>query len=428
MKSKIEINPKFKEALSIMEDTSKSIFLTGKAGTGKSALLKHFIETSRKKVVILAPTGVAALNVDGVTIHSFFRFSPNMTKEDVQRRAKSLKKKDIYRRIETIVIDEISMVRADMLDLIDIFLRIVLGKKEAFGGIQMVFVGDLYQLPPVVKREEREFFRVEYESPYFFSSNVIKDACLLLEFVELEKIYRQEDKNFIGLLNSIRNNSITDEEIDIFNDRVCEDFGDKEYISLTTTNKAAHFINEKYLKELESKTYTFKADINGKFKASGYPTNPDLILKEGAKIMLLNNDSMGEWVNGSIGRIVEINDNEEYLVVVLDNGKQVTVEPHKWEVKKYVYNRDAGILDKEKIGSFKQYPCRLSWAITIHKSQGKTFEKIIIDLGTGSFAHGQTYVALSRCSTFDGIVLKQPLRKSSVIMDYRVKDFMNEYQ
>jgi len=407
-----------------MEDSSKSVFLTGKAGTGKSTLLKYFVTHTLKKVIVLAPTGVSALNIHGVTIHSFFRFSPNITKEDVLRNAKKCKNIHIFKSIDSIIIDEVSMVRADMMDMVDIFLRAVLKSKKAFGGIQMILIGDLYQLPPVTRREEQEFFNVEYVSHYFFNSHVIQDKHLKLEFVELTKNYRQDESKFLALLNSIRNNTITPDEIIELNKRVNYGYENKEYITLTTTNKAANSINEKYLDELDSKSYTFQAEIHGKFRESQYPTDQNLVLKIGAKIMLLNNDSMGEWVNGSIGEITEINQDEEYIVVILDNGKKAIVEPYKWEVKKYVYDRDSGTLNKEKIGAFKQYPCRLSWAVTIHKSQGKTYDKVIIDLGCGSFAHGQTYVALSRCSKLDGLVLKKPLKKSDVIMDNRVAEFI----
>jgi len=426
MPKKIEFNKDFEKAFSFMEKTSKNVFITGRAGTGKSTLLQYFIKETKREVVVLAPTGVAALNVNGVTIHSFFRLRPQMTDDDVEKKAYSLVGNELYETLDVIVIDEISMVRADLLDQIDIFLRIVRKNKKSFGGVQMIFFGDLYQLPPVVKGEEREFFRTYYDSPYFFASHVFSEKRFVMEFVELEKIYRQSDQKFIKLLNGIRNKSINDKELKELNKRVQEDFESMEYITLTTTNKTAEIINEKYLKELGTESYNFEADIRGDFGRSSYPTSMDLELKTGAKVMMLNNDPQGFYVNGTIAEITEVE--EDGVWISIDDEPEVFIKPYKWKVQKYTYDKKKKMLDKETLGSFEQIPMKLAWAITIHKSQGKTFEKVILDLERGAFAHGQTYVALSRCVSFEGLVLRKPITKHHVIMDYQVVKFLTKYQ
>jgi ATP-dependent DNA helicase PIF1 len=426
----IEINEQFRHALDILEDSDRSIFITGRAGTGKSTLLDYFRRTTAKKVAVLAPTGVAALNVKGQTIHSFFRFKPGITPGRVKK-LRSDNGESIYRKLEAIVIDEVSMVRADLLDCVDRFLRLngPRGDKP-FGGIQMAFIGDLYQLPPVVTSGEKEVFQSLYETPYFYGARVFDS--FEMEFIELEKIYRQHDTRFIRLLNAIRNNTITAEDLELLNRRYQPDFEpapDDFYVYLTTTNKLAEEINARRLAGLKSRLYTFTGSIEGDFGQEYLPTAVELQLKVGAQIMMLNNDVEGRWVNGSIGKITEITQNrrgDRVIVAELADGEEVEITPFTWEIFRFFV--EGGGLQSEVIGEFTQYPLMLAWAVTIHKGQGKTFDRVIIDVGKGTFAHGQMYVALSRCTTLDGIVLKKPALKKYIWTNYQVMDFLTKYQ
>lgn len=429
--SSIELNDQFLRALEIMEVTGKNVFITGRAGTGKSTLLEYFRNTAKKKVVVLAPTGVAALNVKGQTIHSFFRFKPGITPERVKRLRSDRNNESIYHKLDIIVIDEISMVRADLLDCVDRFLR--LNGPEAdkpFGGIQMAFIGDLYQLPPVVTSSEKEIFRSHYETPYFYGARVFDSFDM--EFVELEKIYRQSDEEFISLLNAIRNNSIAREGLEFLNRRCRPEFEpppDDFYVCLTTTNRLAEEINSKRLAALKGELYTVTGNIEGDFGQEYLPTKIELQVKVEAQIMMLNNDAEGRWVNGSIGKITGISQNgkgEDIIVAELAEGDEVEIAPFTWEI--YRFFVDGGQLQSETVGKFTQYPLMLAWAVTIHKGQGKTFDKVIIDIGSGTFAHGQMYVALSRCTTLEGIVLKRPTLKKHIWTNYQVMDFLTRYQ
>ncbi len=424
----IELNEKFLESLSLMENSYKNIFITGRAGTGKTTLLDCFRKITKKKIAVLAPTGVAALNVNGQTIHSFFRFQPDITLNSV----KYLINQKMYGVIDAVIIDEISMVRADLLDCIDKFLRLN-GKDEnkPFGGVQMIFIGDLYQLPPIVKEKESEIFQKHYKSRYFFDSKVFDKISL--EFIELEKIYRQKDQKFINLLNAVRNRSVTEDDIDEINKRVDPSFepsNDEFYINLTTTNELSNMINEKELSKIEAKLFSFKGEIKGKFDKSSFPTEIDLKIKVGSQVMLLNNDSGHRWVNGTIGKVIDIKKDKKEEVIVLEllNGNNVNVSKHTWDIYKLYYDAQKKSLDSDTIGSFTQYPLRLAWAVTIHKGQGKTFDKVIIDIGHGTFAHGQVYVALSRCTSLNGIILKKPIRKNHIFMDWKITDFLTKYQ
>ncbi len=437
--SNIEINEQFQRALHLMDDTDQCLFITGKAGTGKSTLLSHYCANTRKKPVVLAPTGVAALNVKGQTIHNFFNFYVDVTPQKIKE--KKIKprgdKTRLYKNLKSIIIDEVSMVRADLLDCIDIFLRMYGPVLDApFGGVQMIFVGDLYQLPPVVTGQEKEIFTTHYKTPFFFSAHVMEN--LPLEIVELEKVYRQKDQDFVDLLNRIRNNSVEEPDILRLNSR----FGvetktsapaDKDgfYISLTTTNKKADEINDENLQSLKGKLHIAQAQIAGDFGKEYFPTATELQFKVGAQIMLLNNDSKKRWVNGSIGVIEAYKRDEEgerYVEVRLQDSDEdiVWVYPYTWEV--YRFTLEEGAIISEPVGSFTQFPFRLAWAITIHKSQGKTFDHVMIDIGSGTFVAGQMYVALSRCTSFEGILLKTQIRKQHIRTDYRIFSFLTGYQ
>ncbi len=431
--SQVELNEQFKKALDVMENTSKNVFITGKAGTGKSTLLNYFRTITRKKVVVLAPTGVAALNVQGETIHSFFGFKPDITLQKVRKLRG--KKVQIFKEIDAIIIDEVSMVRADLLDCMDRFLRLN-GRhsRRPFGGIEMLFIGDLYQLPPVVTGKEREIFKTHYQSAYFFGADVFKE--FFMEFIELEKIYRQKDEVFINLLNAIRNNSITEENLSMLNKRVGAKFSTENQtgyvVHLTTTNKMAAEINAEHLHKLKTNTYTYRAQISGDFKENSYPTDSELHLGVDAQVMLLNNDAKGRWVNGSIGKVTDIKHNEkkdiDIISVQLADNRIEEILPYTWEIFHFTFNENTHTIETETVGSFTQYPLKLAWAITIHKSQGKTFERVIIDIGKGTFAYGQTYVALSRCTSFEGIVLTKPIKKSHIFMDWHIVQFVTKYQ
>lgn len=428
----IELNEQFQKALDLIENTDKHIFITGRAGTGKSTLLSYARVITKKKIAVLAPTGVAAVNISGQTIHSFFGFKPDVTISKIKK--VSGERKNIYKKIDAIIIDEVSMVRADLLDCVDVFLRLNGKKKKVpFGGIQMIFIGDLYQLPPVITANEKNIFTEQYESGYFFSAFVFQN--LEMEFIELEKIYRQTDEKFIGLLNSIRNNTVTSSDLAFLNERLMPDFKPREqdfYVYLTTTNDLSRRINDEHLEKIKSDSYYFSGQIKGEFDEKYLPTDIGLELKIGAQVMLLNNDSQGRWINGSIGKIIDIyrdgSVSADIVLVELEQGETVEVTPYEWTIYSYAYNSRLNILETETIGSFTQYPLKLAWSFTIHKSQGKTFPKVIIDIGRGTFAHGQMYVALSRCISLEGLVLKKEIRKHHIFIDPRVVDFVTKYQ
>jgi ATP-dependent exoDNAse (exonuclease V) alpha subunit len=426
----IDFNPEFRRALELMEDSDRHVFITGRAGTGKSTLLSYFRGNTKKKAVFLAPTGVAAVNVGGQTIHSFFGFRPDITPGAIRTKIRG-DRKDLYKKLTAIVIDEVSMMRADLLDCVDQFLRLNgPDKKEPFGGIQMIFIGDLYQLPPVVTGRDKEIFYTQYTSPYFFSAKVFDN--LDLEFIELERIYRQRDGEFIRLLNAIRNRTVTDDDLEIINQRVNPDFevSPREYrIGLTSTNELADRINEERLARLRGKLWTADGIVNGSFGEEYFPTAQKLKLKKGAQIMLLNNDMYGRWINGTIGRVKGFGqdaEGEDVIRAVLDTGEEVEIAPFTWEI--YRFHLKDGELVSDIVGSFTHYPVRLAFAVTIHKSQGKTFKKVLIDVGKGTFAHGQVYVALSRCTTLEGIVLITRIKNSHIRMDWHVVNYLTRIQ
>jgi len=422
----IELNPLFKQALKLMEETNENIFITGRAGTGKSTLLDYFRSTTKKNIVVLAPTGVAAVNVSGQTVHSFFGFKPGVTVEQARKKAKK-KTSAVYKKLDAIVIDEVSMVRADLLDCVDQFLRIN-GKISGvpFGSTQMIFIGDLYQIPPVVIGHERETFRSYYKSEHFFDAKVFNDVDV--KYLELEKIYRQTDEKFIELLNKIRNKTVDDKDVEMINKRYFEDEDNLpgDAICLTTTNAMADERNKAELARLRGKPRAFEAEIEGKFDEKHFPAEKVLKLKKRAQVMLLNNDPVGRWVNGTIATVNELKN--DYLSVELPDGSIEELAPFKWSIYNFSWNKGTHSVDAETIGTFKQYPVKLAWAITIHKSQGKTFDDVVIDIGRGTFTPGQLYVAISRCRSFDGIFLKKKIKKSNIWTDWRVVKFVTEYQ
>ena len=430
---KLELTPEFQKTLDLLENTDRSVFITGRAGTGKSTLLDYFRNNTKKNVVVLAPTGVAALNVQGQTIHSFFQFLPDITVDKVKKLAGN--KRQLLQNLDTIIIDEISMVRADLLDCVDMALRLNRDFPELpFGGLQMVMIGDLYQLPPVVTGNERPVFTHHYNSPYFFSARAFQDENFQPEFIELEKVFRQKEADFLELLNAIRNRSVTEEQLARLNSRCQPDFEPEEddfYITLTSTNEAADRLNQQRLDRLPGQPHYYRGEIDGEFDRASLPTSESLVLKEGAQVMLLNNDVYDRWVNGTIGRVEEIirvPEKPDAIMVRLQDDNLVDVVPHQWEIFHFEFDRKKKKIISRVVGTFTQYPLRLAWAVTIHKSQGKTFDRVIVDIGSGTFAPGQVYVALSRCTSFEGLILKKPIKKKHILMDYRVVRFLTQFQ
>jgi len=438
MLPKIKFSDEAKRAIKLIQDPSKNVYITGKAGTGKSTLLEHIRMSPDKKIIVLAPTGVSAINVKGETIHSFFKLKPGYELDEATNARIDEKKRAGYKAIKTIMIDEISMVRADLLDAIDIFLRRVRENDEAFGGVQMIFFGDLFQLPPVLTNHDKDRFYSEYESPYFFSAKLFERRDLFseafkLEYIELDKIYRQSDENFIRLLNCIRDNSATEVDLEHVNARVEPDYRPSPDIScvhLMTTNANANAHNLLKLGEIHRPPIEFKASKKGNL-GKLQPNDTTITVKIGAQVMFIQNDTKRRWVNGTIGTVEhhtkryddEVEDLVDILEIQLEDGEIVEVKPHTWDISKY--NVKGGFFVREEIGSFTQMPIKLAWAMTIHKSQGKTFDHVVLDTGWGSFAHGQTYVALSRCTSFEGLVLKKPLKPSDIIVDDYVRKFAN---
>ncbi len=427
----LEFDEQFSAVYDLLENNPSPVFVTGKAGTGKSTLLQYFREHTSKNIVVLAPTGVAAVNVRGQTIHSFFRFRPDITPEGVNSVRLRKAQKTLYKKLDAVVIDEISMVRSDLLDCVDAFLRRHGPDAGApFGGVQMIFFGDLYQLPPVMTRFDRDIFKDLYASPYFFDAAAFKQ--LDFKIIELKKIYRQKDEMFIRLLNSVRDNSINVTDLGVLNRRLNPRFnpGDKDfYVYLTTTNALADGINQERLKELPGGSLRLEGKLSGGFDTKSLPTHQTLELKTGAQVMLLNNDPAGKWVNGTIGKVFSTAKDHETtgaIRVALSSGLVVEVPSFTWEAFRFFYNKDTEQIDSESAGSFSQYPLKLAWAITIHKSQGKTFSKVVLDIGNGTFAPGQMYVALSRCTDLEGLVLKKPIFKRHILLDDQVVRFMEQ--
>lgn len=423
----LELNTDFKIALDLIEKEGKNLFITGRAGTGKSTLLQLFRNTTRKKAVVLAPTGVAALNVQGQTIHSFFGFPPRLiSAREISKR----KDRRLYRNMEVLIIDEISMVRADMLDNIDYFLRLNRDSPLPFGGVQVVFFGDLFQLPPVVASDfEQEIFSTSYDSAFFFSAQVFQRG-FEIEMLELRKVYRQDNRHFLRLLDGIRLNHADQDDLDELNERFEPNFEPEDfYITLSARNATSDRINQRELSKIDLPERKYLATVTGEFNPTQYPAEAALSLKIDAQVMLLKNDPDRRYVNGTIGKIVAL-DNEFIKIQIEEkNGdlKEIDIAPVTWEIIRYKNDpTQTEDIQTEVVGTFTQFPLRLAWAVTIHKAQGKTFDRVIIDLGGGAFEHGQTYVALSRCRTLEGIVLRQRIRPQDILTDMRILDFYQQ--
>ena len=426
----MENNPELQLAWQFIENTGTHLFLTGKAGTGKTTFLRRLKEHTPKRMVVLAPTGIAAINAGGVTIHSFFQLSfapfvPETTFNSSQTHYRySKEKRNIIRSMDLLVIDEISMVRADLLDAVDATLRRYRDREKPFGGVQLLMIGDLQQLAPVVKDNEWELLRKHYETPYFFASHALKETVYMT--IELKKVYRQSDTFFLSLLNKIRENKADDEVLNELNRRYQPGFQPQKeegYIRLTTHNYQAQKVNDRELASLSGKAYHFRAEIEGDFPEYSYPADELLTIKEGAQIMFLKNDPSSEkrYYNGMIGEVVTVND-AGIIVRGKGNKSEFQLLPEEWGNYKYVLNEETKEITEVIEGTFRQYPIRLAWAITIHKSQGLTFERAIID-ARNSFAHGQTYVALSRCTSLEGLVLKSKISSRDIFIRKEIVEF-----
>ena len=433
----MEMNEESILAWNIIEKTSANLFLTGKAGTGKTTFLKRLKELSPKRMIVLAPTGIAAINAGGMTIHSFFQlpFSPYVPgttfgSGEQKRYQFSKLKRNIIRSIDLLVIDEISMVRSDLLDAIDSVLRQYRKRHDLpFGGVQLLMIGDLQQLAPVVTPQEEHLLGQHYDTPFFFSSNALKQVGYLT--VELKKIYRQQDEQFISLLNQIRENKASEETLQALNQRYIPNFvppKEGNYIRLTTHNAPAQYINEQQLAALPAQAYSFTAEVEGNFPESSYPADFKLILKPGAQVMFIKNDPQHRFYNGMIGEVIGVKTDENDSKIIVrskDSGEELELEKMEWTNAKYTLNEKTKEIEETVEGKFMQYPLRLAWAITIHKSQGLTFEHAIID-ASHSFTHGQTYVALSRCKTLEGMVLSEPLSRGAIISSQTVDAFTSQ--
>lgn len=429
----MQTNAQLELAFNFVQYTGQNIFLTGKAGTGKTTFLKSLKEKSPKRMIVVAPTGVAAINAGGVTIHSFFQlsFGPQIGLENASNQQNRFNKEkiNIIRCLDLLVIDEISMVRADLLDAIDRVLRRFKNRNKPFGGVQMLMIGDLQQLSPVVKNEEWGLLKREYETVYFFSSKALSETSYVS--IELTHVFRQQDDYFISILNKVRDNQLDENTLAALNQRHIPNFQPKDddgFITLCTHNIQAQRINESKLVNLKSKKQSFIAEIEGKFPEYSYPTNLDLKLKVDAQVMFVKNDPEPEklFYNGKIGKIARINRDTIY-VLCPDEEDEISVTPLLWENVKYSIDKETAEIKESVEGSFRQFPLRLAWSITIHKSQGLTFEKAIID-AEASFAHGQVYVALSRCKTLEGMVLSTPISSRSIIKDGTVSGFIRNVE
>lgn len=431
-------NQEFQQALQIIQFTRRSLFLTGKAGTGKSTFLRYVCANVKKKSVVLAPTGISAINAGGSTLHSFFRLPfhpllPNDTQYSARNIRKTLKyngeKCKILREVELIIIDEISMVRADIIDFIDKVLRIYSrNMREPFGGKQLLLVGDIYQLEPVIKEEERLLLRPFYPTNFFFDAHVFREMRLIS--IELRKVYRQSDPVFIGILDHIRTGEIRPADLHMLNDRVRnadDNDGGKMTITLSTRRDTVDFINEQQLSKLPGEPVKFFGEVKGDFPESSLPTPVEMEIKPGAQIIFIKNDIERRWVNGTIGVVEGIDEDNGTLYIITEDGNEYDVGRERWSNMRYRFNETEKKIEEEEIGSYVHFPIRLAWAITVHKSQGLTFKKVNIDFTGGVFAGGQTYVALSRCSSLEGITLKKPVKHEDIFVRQEIRNFARNY-
>ncbi|WP_291530762.1 AAA family ATPase [Bacteroides sp. UBA939] len=433
-------NKEFQDALKLIQYTRQSVFLTGKAGTGKSTFLRYICQNTKKKHVVLAPTGIAAINAGGSTLHSFFKLpfhpllpdDPNLSLQRgrIHEFFKYTKlQRKLLEELELIIIDEISMVRADIIDAVDRILRVYSHNlREPFGGKQLLLVGDVFQLEPVVKGDEREILNRFYPTPYFFSARVFNQIDLVS--IELQKVYRQTDQVFVSVLDHIRNNTAGAADLQLLNTRYGTDIEKHEedmYITLATRRDNVDYINDRKLAELPGEPTTFQGEVTGDFPESSLPTSRELVLKAGAQVIFIKNDFDRRWVNGTIGVVSGFDEVEETLYIITDDGKECDVKRDHWRNIRYKYNEKKKEIEEEVLGTFSQFPVRLAWAITVHKSQGLTFSRVVIDFTGGVFAGGQAYVALSRCTSLEGIQLKKPVNRADIFIRPEIVNFAGRF-
>lgn len=412
----------------IVEKTDMSLFLTGKAGTGKTTFLREVVRYTKKKCIVLAPTGIAAVNAGAMTIHSFFQFGLGPFVQGVIEPKSDFRinksKLELIRHLQLLIIDEVSMVRADLMDHIDVELRRIRRNSKPFGGVQLLMIGDLQQLPPIAHGGEDELLRQYYKTLYFFSSAALKS--MKYSCIELKNVYRQTDRHFIDILNHARDCTLTSQDISDLNARYIPGFSPKPedgYIRLMTHNRQVDYVNETEMEKLDSKPYTFVAAVTGTFPEESYPTANSLTLKKGAQVMFIKNDPERRFINGTLGEVKSI-DKNSIAVRLAESGTIIDVEPMEWQNIRYQFDEESKEISSKQIGRFKQYPLKAAWAITVHKSQGLTFDKAIIDVHA-AFSPGQAYVALSRCRTLDGLVLSSPVSASVFMRDNAVDAYMN---